>query len=74
MNRLREIRVVKRITQFQLRLSTGIHRSKISLIENGLVEAREDEKDKLAKALDVKVEEIWSLADDKETIEENKKD
>jgi hypothetical protein len=44
------------------------------LIENGLVEAREDEKDKLAKALDVKVEEIWSLADDKETIEENKKD
>jgi transcriptional regulator with XRE-family HTH domain len=59
MNRLREVRVVKRITQFQLRLSTGIHQSKISLIENDLVEAREDEKEKLAKALGVKGEEIW---------------
>jgi transcriptional regulator with XRE-family HTH domain len=60
MNRLREIRVVKRITQFQLRLSTGIHQSKISLIENGLVEPREDEKQRLAKALHVRPEEIWS--------------
>ena len=57
MNKLREIRVVKRITQFQLRLSTGIHQSKISMIENGLVEPREDEKKKLAEALGV--EEIW---------------
>jgi transcriptional regulator with XRE-family HTH domain len=59
MNRLREIRVVKRITQFQLRLSTGIHQSKISMIENGLIEPREDEKQKLAKALHVRSEEIW---------------
>lgn len=51
MNRLREVRVVKRITQFQLRLSTGIHQSKISMIENGLVEPSEDEKRKLAQAL-----------------------
>lgn len=57
MNKLREIRVVKRITQFQLRLSTRIHQSKISMIENGLVEPREDEKKKLAEALGV--EEIW---------------
>jgi len=59
MNRLRQTRVVKRITQFQLRLSTGIHQSKISMIENNLVEPREDEKKKLAKALNVRPEEIW---------------
>lgn len=59
MNKLREIRVVKRITQFQLRLSTGIHQSKISLIENGLIHPKEDEKEKLTKALGVKGEEIW---------------
>ena len=61
MNRLREIRVVKRITQFQLRLSTGIHQSKISMIENGLVDPREDEKKRLAKALGVRMEEIWEI-------------
>lgn len=60
-NRLREIRVIKRVTQFRLRLSTGIHQSKISMIENGLMEAREDEKQKLAKALHVKSEEIWDV-------------
>jgi transcriptional regulator with XRE-family HTH domain len=59
-NKLRDIRVIKRITQFQLRLSTGIHQSKISMIENGLIEPREDEKKRLAKALGVKTEEIFS--------------
>ena len=63
MNRLREIRVIKRITQFQLRLSTGIHQSKISLIESGLIEPREDEKRRIAKALRVRPEEIWSEGD-----------
>jgi transcriptional regulator with XRE-family HTH domain len=59
MNKLREIRVVKRITQFQLRVSTGIHQSKISMIENGLVAPREDEKKRLSKALGVKADEIF---------------
>jgi len=59
MNRLREARVLKRITQFRLRLETGINPSKISLGENGLVEFSEDEKQKLAKALNVPVEEIF---------------
>ncbi len=49
MNKLREVTVVKRITQFQLRLSTGAHQSKISMIGNGLMAPREDEKEKLAK-------------------------
>ena len=59
MNKLREIRSVRRITQFQLRLSTGIHQSKISLIENGLVAPRDNEKREIARALGVKPEEIW---------------
>ncbi len=58
-NRLRETRVVKRVTQFQLRIATGIHQSKISMIENGLLLPREDEKEKLAKALGVVVQEIF---------------
>jgi transcriptional regulator with XRE-family HTH domain len=58
-NKLRETRVVKRVSQFQLRLATGIHQSKISMIENGLIDPREDEKEKLAKALGVAVEEIF---------------
>jgi len=59
MNRLRERRVVKRITQFQLRISTGIHQSKISMIADGLIDPREDEKKKLSKAVGVGVEEIF---------------
>jgi transcriptional regulator with XRE-family HTH domain len=60
MNKLRETRVVRRVTQFQLRLITGIHQSKLSMIENGLIEPREDERQKIAKALHVKLEEIWN--------------
>lgn len=55
----RDTRVLKRITQFQLRLLTGIHQSRISLIENGLIEPRNDEKERLARALGVKPEDIW---------------
>jgi len=59
MNRLREVRVTKRITQFQLRIQTGIHQSKISLIENDLILPGEDEKRKLARALGMRPEEIF---------------
>jgi transcriptional regulator with XRE-family HTH domain len=68
MNKLREVRVVKRISQFRLGLDTGIHQSKISLIENGLVEPREDERKRLAKALKVKVEEIWGAENESTKI------
>jgi transcriptional regulator with XRE-family HTH domain len=60
-NKLREARVVKRIIQFQLRIATGIHQSKISMIENGLIEPRDDEKKKLAKALGVAPQEIFPM-------------
>jgi len=59
MNRLRETRAKKRMTQFHLRLATGIHQSKISMIENELIEPNEWEKKKIANALGVIAEEIW---------------
>jgi len=59
MNRLRIVRAEKRISQFRLRLETGINSTKISFFENDLVEPTEDEKNKLAKALGVSVEEIF---------------
>ncbi len=59
MNKLREVRVVKRISQFQLRVLTGVHQSKISMIENGLVQPREDEKERLARALGMREEDIF---------------
>jgi transcriptional regulator with XRE-family HTH domain len=60
-NRLRDTRVLKRVTQFQLRLQTGINATKISFIENGLVEARDDEKRKLARALGANPEEVFPV-------------
>ncbi len=58
-NRLRVIRAERRVTQFQLRLQTGINATKISFIENGFVQPREDEVKKLSKALGVSPEEIF---------------
>ena len=62
MNKVRETRVIKRITQFQLRINTGIHQSKISLIENGYVEARDDEKKRLSRALGVTSQDLFPEA------------
>ena len=61
MNKLREVRVLRRISQFQLRIYTGIHQSKISLIENGLIEPKPDERKRLSRALGVKPEEIFPV-------------
>lgn len=70
MNKLREIRVVKRVTQFQLRISTGIQQSKISMIENDLVSPTEDEKKRLARVLGVKVQDIWDGYEGQNQIEQ----
>ena len=59
MNRLRVLRAERRMSQFSLRLKTGINQSKISFIENDLIEATKDEKEKLAEALEVGVEKIF---------------
>jgi len=58
-NRLREVRVLKRVSQYVLALQTTIPQCKISLIENSLVKGNEGEKRKIAKALGVKIEEIF---------------
>ena len=50
-NKLYETRALKRVTQYVIALKTGINQSRISLIENGLVKPREEEKKKIAKAL-----------------------
>jgi predicted transcriptional regulator len=67
MDEMRSIRVLKRITQYELRIATGIPQSKISLIENGLVKPRDDEKKRIAKALRVRSDEIWGI-DERERL------
>lgn len=58
---LTEARFHKKITQWDLRLRTGINQTKISLIERGYVFPRDEEKQKLAKALGMSVDQIdWS--------------
>ena len=59
MNMLRKIRKYKGLNQFQLRIATGIHQSRISLIENLYVVPREDEKTRLAKALKTSVKALF---------------
>lgn len=63
MNRLREERVIRRITQIKVALATGINPSKISLIENGYIQPRDDEKAKLSNALGVSPETIFPEAE-----------
>lgn len=58
-NRLYETRVLRRISQYVLALQTNIPQPRISIIENELVEAKAEEKRKLAKALGLKVEDIF---------------
>ena len=58
-NRLYETRVLRRVSQYVIALKTGVQQSRISLIENELVTPREEEKKKIAKALGVKVQDIF---------------
>jgi transcriptional regulator with XRE-family HTH domain len=58
-NRLREARVVKRITQFDLRIKTGFSQTMISYWERGLLQPREDQKKKLASALGMNIREVF---------------
>ena len=53
---LKEARFNRGMTQFDLRLLTGIHQSRISCIERGYVEARKDEKQKIEDALGLKID------------------
>jgi len=59
MNCLKETRFFKGISQHKLAFLAQVHQSRISLIENNLIEPHDDEKKRLAKALGVQVGEIW---------------
>jgi transcriptional regulator with XRE-family HTH domain len=48
---LRQIRQLKGQTQFDLRLKTGIHQTKISHFERGYLEPGEEEKKLISQAL-----------------------
>jgi len=58
-NKMYEVRVLQRLSQYVLALKTGISQPRISIIENSLVQPKEDEKKKIAKALGVKAEDIF---------------
>ena len=59
-NRLRVIRAERRLSQWQLKLMSGVHQTKISMGENDLLEFTPEEKKKIAKALGVSINEIWA--------------
>ena len=50
---LKEARFKRGLAQFDLRIRSGIHQSKISLMETGRIVPRKDEVEKLAKALNM---------------------
>ena len=52
---LREARFKKDMTQFDLRILTGIHQSRISYIERGYIVPRDDEKLKIEDALGLRI-------------------
>lgn len=59
MNRLKEFRAFRHLTQNELAIDTEIHQSKLSLIEGGLIFPSDEEKERIADALCVTVDDIW---------------
>lgn len=58
-NRLRVVRADKRVKQETLELKTGIPQSRISQIENEYVEPTKTERTAIARALKVKVQDVF---------------
>jgi transcriptional regulator with XRE-family HTH domain len=54
----REARFKSGLTQYDLTLRTGIQQSKISLFERGYLKPRNNERSRIAKALEIGPEEI----------------
>lgn len=59
-NRMKEARFFAKKNQMELWLETGIHYSTISRIERGYIQPTEEQKMKLAEALGVKKEWLFS--------------
>ena len=58
-NRLRDARFHRRLSQYELANQTDIPQSRISLIENALVEPREEEKQRLAAILRIPIQQLF---------------
>jgi len=58
-NHLREVRARRRMTQLRLSLETSIPQTRISLYENGFFRPNPDERERMADALEVSVEELF---------------
>ena len=59
MNNLKNLRLSTGVNQYRLANMSGVHQSRISLIENDYVIATVSERGRLAKALDCLPEEIF---------------
>lgn len=60
MNKLREVRFQKNLTQIELQNRSGVHRTFISFFENEHLQPSAEQKRKLAKALGVRIRDIWA--------------
>jgi len=58
-SRMREKRFYAQLSIYEMSKKTGIDPGRISLIERGYKVPRDDEKHKIAKALSVRVEELF---------------
>jgi len=60
-NRLRMVRAERRLTQIRLALRARIHQSRLSLIENGYAEPTKEERERIAKALQLSEADIFRI-------------
>jgi len=56
---LRRERILRQLSLYDVRSRTGIAVSKLSLVERGIESPTNEEKKRLAKALGIRVEDIW---------------
>jgi transcriptional regulator with XRE-family HTH domain len=62
MNNLRRIRILdKKISQFELARRSGVHPSRLSLLENDLTMPTANEARRISEALDLLPEEVFGL-------------
>jgi len=65
-----QARVIKKLTQWDIRKKTGIHQSKLSLIENGYVMPTKKEKELISEVVGIPIDEIeWSKSKKTEIID-----
>jgi transcriptional regulator with XRE-family HTH domain len=57
--KLRQVRFFRGLRQIQLATISGVGQHRISAIENGYIEPRQSEKEKLAKSLGMEIGELF---------------